>query len=62
MRNHEHGDAQLAIQSLQENLHLLTGRGVQATRGLICYDHFRMSNDGAGDPNALLLPPDNCRG
>ena len=55
MRDHQYRDIEFLVEPPQQNLNLLARFRVQASRWLIGDDDFRVSNDGASDPDSLFL-------
>ncbi len=51
----------IIIQFLKQFHYLGALFGVQVARRLIGQDQFRFTNQGAGDPDQLLLPPTQLR-
>ena len=52
----------LLVQPFQQVENFRRRLCVQVAGRLVGDDQRRVGGDGAGDGDALLLPPDNCRG
>ena len=55
MRDHDEGGAELRLQPLQFDLHLLAQMRVERRQRLVEQQHARLADDGAGKRHALAL-------
>jgi hypothetical protein len=62
VRDHQHGDAVVAVQRQQQAHDLVAALGVEVAGGFVGQHHRRLGDDGAGDGHPLLLPADSSAG